>query len=115
MECAKRCFDDGILIRSSGDTLVLSPPLIIAENEIEMVFATIRRALDMVALLPDTAERTDRMIFLNLRLGASLLVAEDYADPEVETTFQRCQQLAERAEALPPLLRNTPNGTSLTR
>jgi beta-alanine--pyruvate transaminase len=47
-ECAKRCFDDGILIRSSGDTLVLSPPLIIAENEIEMVFATIRRALDTV-------------------------------------------------------------------
>src|SRR3954447_16981816 len=47
-ECAKRCFDDGILVRSSGDTLVLSPPLIIAESEIEMVFATIRRALDTV-------------------------------------------------------------------
>jgi beta-alanine--pyruvate transaminase len=47
-ECARRCFDDGILIRSSGDTLVLSPPLIIAESEIEMVFATIRRALDAV-------------------------------------------------------------------
>jgi beta-alanine--pyruvate transaminase len=47
-ECAKRCFDDGVLIRSSSDTLVLSPPLIIAESEIEMVFATIRRALDAV-------------------------------------------------------------------
>jgi beta-alanine--pyruvate transaminase len=47
-ECAKRCFDDGVLIRSSGDTLVLSPPLIIAENEIEMVFATIRRALGAI-------------------------------------------------------------------
>jgi len=35
---AMRCFDEGILIRSSGDTLVLSPPLIIAENEIEIVF-----------------------------------------------------------------------------
>jgi beta-alanine--pyruvate transaminase len=34
------------LIRSSGDTLVLSPPLIIAESEIELVFATIRRALE---------------------------------------------------------------------
>jgi len=40
-----RCFDEGILIRSSGDTLVLSPPLIISENEIEIVFATIRHAL----------------------------------------------------------------------
>jgi beta-alanine--pyruvate transaminase len=47
-ECASRCFDEGILIRSSGDTLVLSPPLIISDNEIEMVFATIRRALDTV-------------------------------------------------------------------
>ena len=47
-ECAKRCFDDGVLIRSSGETLVLSPPLIIGENEIEMVFATIRRALDTI-------------------------------------------------------------------
>lgn len=66
--------------------------------------AIIRRALEMVALLPDTPERSDRMLFLNLRLGASLLVAEDYADPEVKTTFQRCRQLAERTEALPPLL-----------
>src|SRR5258705_1229809 len=48
-ECAKRCFDDGVLIRSSGETLVLSPPLIIGENEIEMVFATIRRALDAIS------------------------------------------------------------------
>jgi beta-alanine--pyruvate transaminase len=47
-ECAKRCFDDGVLIRNSGETLVLSPPLIITENEIEMVFATIRRALDTI-------------------------------------------------------------------
>jgi beta-alanine--pyruvate transaminase len=45
-ESANRCFDEGILIRSSGDTLVLSPPLIIAESEIELVFATIRRALE---------------------------------------------------------------------
>ena len=45
-ESANRCFDEGILIRGSGDTLVLSPPLIIAESEIERVFATIRRALE---------------------------------------------------------------------
>jgi len=41
---------------------------------------------------------------LNLRLGASLLVAEDYADPAVQATFERCRELAERADALPPLL-----------
>jgi beta-alanine--pyruvate transaminase len=44
-ECAARCFDDGILIRASADTLVLSPPLIITTEQIDFVFATIRRAL----------------------------------------------------------------------
>ena len=66
--------------------------------------ATVLRALEMVALLPDTRERTDQILFLNLRLGALQLVAEDYADPAVEATFQRCRQLAEQVEALPPLL-----------
>src|SRR5262249_50908717 len=45
--------------------------------------ATLRRALEMVALLPDKPERTERLV-LNLRLGALQLVAEDYADPAVE-------------------------------
>ncbi|MGY8630995.1 hypothetical protein RAD15_00685 [Bradyrhizobium sp. 14AA] len=44
-ECASRCYEDGILIRSSGDTLLISPPLIIAEEQIDEIFATIRRAL----------------------------------------------------------------------
>src|SRR3954447_25418663 len=44
-ECAHRCFEEGVLIRNSADTLVLSPPLIISESEIELVFATIRRAI----------------------------------------------------------------------
>src|SRR5262245_32918981 len=66
--------------------------------------ASTLRALDLVARLPDTPERTDRLIFLNLQLGASLLVAEDYADSAVGAAFQRAQQLAEQANALPPLL-----------
>jgi DNA-binding winged helix-turn-helix (wHTH) protein/tetratricopeptide (TPR) repeat protein len=66
--------------------------------------AVVRRALEMAALLPDTPERTDQMLHLNLRLGASLLVAEDYADPAVEAAFQRSVQLAEKAQAPGPLL-----------
>ena len=66
--------------------------------------ASTLRALEIVSQQPDTPERTDRMIFLNLQLGASLLVAEDYADPAVEAVFQRVEQLAEQANALPPLL-----------
>jgi beta-alanine--pyruvate transaminase len=47
-ECADRCFNDGVLIRASGDTLLLSPPLIISEEQIELVFAAIKRALAAV-------------------------------------------------------------------
>lgn len=44
-ECANRCYNDDILIRSSGDTLLISPPLIITEDQIEAIFSAIRRAL----------------------------------------------------------------------
>jgi beta-alanine--pyruvate transaminase len=47
-ECAAHCYDDGILIRASGDTLLLSPPLIIEEEQIEALFAAVRRALGAV-------------------------------------------------------------------
>jgi beta-alanine--pyruvate transaminase len=33
------------MIRSSGDTLLISPPLIINEDQIGDIFAAIRRAL----------------------------------------------------------------------
>jgi len=48
-EVAARCYEDGVLIRGSSDTLVLSPPLIVTEEQIAAIFSTIRRALDAVA------------------------------------------------------------------
>jgi len=44
-EVGKLCLDAGVLIRNAGDTLVLSPPLVIAPDEIETVFAAIEQAL----------------------------------------------------------------------
>jgi beta-alanine--pyruvate transaminase len=46
---ANRCFEEGVLVRSAGDALVLSPPLIITAAQIDEVFSTIRRALASVA------------------------------------------------------------------
>jgi beta-alanine--pyruvate transaminase len=43
------CLQAGVLIRNSGDTLVLSPPLVISESQIEMVFGTVREALGCIA------------------------------------------------------------------
>lgn len=48
-ECANRCYEDGILIRGSGDTLLISPPLIITEEQIADIFAAIGRALNSVS------------------------------------------------------------------
>lgn len=42
------CLDAGVLIRNAGDTLVLSPPLVVAPPEIEEIFAAIEGALGRI-------------------------------------------------------------------
>ena len=44
-EVAQRCFDAGMLVRNSSDTLLFSPPLIIGEEQIAYVFETLGRVL----------------------------------------------------------------------
>jgi len=44
-ECQAACLEAGVLIRNSGDCLVLSPPLVITQEQIALVFGTIRDAL----------------------------------------------------------------------
>ena len=44
-EVAERCLADGVLIRAAGDTLVLSPPLVVTAAQIQETVAAIRRAL----------------------------------------------------------------------
>ncbi|HSV53188.1 MAG TPA: aminotransferase class III-fold pyridoxal phosphate-dependent enzyme [Burkholderiaceae bacterium] len=48
-ECATACFEAGVLVRNSADTLVLSPPLVISEDQIGQVFDTIRGVLQRMA------------------------------------------------------------------
>ncbi len=45
VEVGQRCLEAGMLVRNSGDTLLLSPPLIIDEEQIAHVFATIQGVL----------------------------------------------------------------------
>ncbi len=45
MDVFARCFDDGLLIRTTGDTIALSPPLIIEDQHIERIVDTLTRAL----------------------------------------------------------------------
>ncbi|HEY9601357.1 MAG TPA: aspartate aminotransferase family protein [Allocoleopsis sp.] len=38
MDCLQRCFEKGLLIRTTGDIIALSPPLIIQKEHIEQLF-----------------------------------------------------------------------------
>ncbi|HEX7054398.1 MAG TPA: aspartate aminotransferase family protein [Burkholderiales bacterium] len=44
-EAFAKCFDAGVLVRYTGDTLAFSPPLIVEKAQIERIFDTVRKAL----------------------------------------------------------------------
>jgi len=45
MSIFRKCYDDGVIIRTTGDTLAFSPPLIIEEAQIETIVETVRSAI----------------------------------------------------------------------
>ncbi len=45
MQIFRECFDSGVIVRTTGDTLAFSPPLIIEESQIETVVEAVRSAL----------------------------------------------------------------------
>ncbi|MFQ3614057.1 MAG: aspartate aminotransferase family protein [Cyanobacteriota bacterium] len=48
-EAFLRCYERGVLIRTTGDIIALSPPLIIEETHIEHLIATLRQVLQELA------------------------------------------------------------------
>ena len=52
--CRERCFANNIIMRHVGDRMVLSPPLVITEAELKILFTHVRKALDeTLALLKE--------------------------------------------------------------
>ncbi len=45
IEAGKFCYDKGVWVRNIGDALVLSPPLVVTEDEITQIFDTIVEAV----------------------------------------------------------------------
>jgi beta-alanine--pyruvate transaminase len=43
-----KCFELGVMVRSTGDTIALSPPLIVEKAQIDQMFETVGRALRTV-------------------------------------------------------------------
>lgn len=45
MDCLQRCYDRGLLIRTTGDIIALSPPLIVEKEQIEQIFEVLTDVL----------------------------------------------------------------------
>ncbi len=56
--CRDLCYDAGLVMRSVGDTMIISPPLVITREQIDELVTLAREALDETArrLLPSVAE-----------------------------------------------------------
>lgn len=48
-QCRVHCFANGLIMRAIGDTMVLSPPLVISESEMDELFGLARRCIDLTA------------------------------------------------------------------
>ena len=44
-----KCFESGVMVRSTADTIALSPPLIIERKQIDQIFETVSTALRTIA------------------------------------------------------------------
>jgi putrescine aminotransferase len=47
--CRDHCFNNGLVMRAIRDTMVLSPPLIISETEVDQLLAKAKRCIDLTA------------------------------------------------------------------
>ena len=45
MDVFRRCFDDGVLVRVTGDIVALSPPLIIEKSHVDRLIGTLDAAI----------------------------------------------------------------------
>ncbi|MBI3801082.1 MAG: AAA family ATPase [Deltaproteobacteria bacterium] len=65
------------------------------------------KGLELLKTLPNTPERTQQELTLQIALGASLITTKGYAAPEVESTYSRarelCQQVGETSQLFPAL------------
>ena len=59
--------------------------------------------MELVATLPETRERAQQELLLQLALGEALTVTQGYAAPEAERAFVRARDLCEQVGEAPQL------------
>ncbi|BEJ47517.1 hypothetical protein Ri1_01160 [Aeromonas dhakensis] len=49
MTCREFCFNNGLVMRAVGDTMIISPPLVITEEQVDELVNLARLSLDLTA------------------------------------------------------------------
>ncbi|MEW6127834.1 MAG: AAA family ATPase [Acidobacteriota bacterium] len=62
-----------------------------------------RRGLEVLKRLPDTTERAEQELCLQLTLGVPLIATEGYAFPDVGRTYMRARQLCQQLDRTPDI------------
>jgi predicted ATPase len=62
------------------------------------------KGLELLKTLPDTPERTQQELALQIALGVSLMVTKGYAAPEVERVYTRARELCLQMGQTPQLI-----------
>jgi class 3 adenylate cyclase/tetratricopeptide (TPR) repeat protein len=65
----------------------------------------LRRGLGLLEGLPESLERDERELQLQMSLGAPLIATGSYGDPDLERAYERALELSRRIGAGPPLFR----------
>ena len=47
MICRGHCFNNGLIMRAVGDTMIIAPPLVISKSEIDELVSKARLCLDL--------------------------------------------------------------------
>src|SRR4030095_343749 len=63
----------------------------------------LRQGLAVLTLLPETPERRQRELDLQVALGPAVIATKGYATPDVERTYARAQELCQRLGDTPQL------------
>ncbi len=71
----------------------------------EEAITHLTRGLELLGLLPDTPERAQRELDLQMALGVALVATRGYTAPEVEQTYVRARELCQQVGATRRLFR----------
>jgi predicted ATPase len=69
----------------------------------EEAIAHLGKGLTLLVTLPDTSERTEQELSLQIALGNALIATKGYAAPEVGQTFSRARELCQKIGETPQL------------